>query len=94
MVLEMKAEGWYRDPYKRHRDRWFSDGRPTALVRDDGGEGHDPPPDVPVVEPLVEATSASAENGDDLRRADDPPAKTAFDQDTPVVDQVMQYPNF
>ena len=30
----MKAEGWYQDPYQMHEDRWYSDGTPTALVRD------------------------------------------------------------
>ncbi len=94
MVLAMEAEGWYRDPFKRHKDRWFSDGRPTALVRDDGTEGRDPPPDVPFASPLVEAASAEAENGSDLRRADDPPSGSDFDQDTPVVDRVIRWPNF
>jgi hypothetical protein len=28
------AEGWYRDPYGIHQDRWFSAGTPTSLVRD------------------------------------------------------------
>jgi hypothetical protein len=27
----VQAEGWYRDPYEIHDDRWFSDGRPTRL---------------------------------------------------------------
>jgi hypothetical protein len=31
---ERTAEGWYRDPTGRHEQRWFSDGAPTALVRD------------------------------------------------------------
>jgi hypothetical protein len=30
----MKAQGWYRDPYLVHEDRYFSDGQPTKLVRD------------------------------------------------------------
>jgi hypothetical protein len=25
----MHAEGWYRDPYGLHADRWFSNGRPA-----------------------------------------------------------------
>ena len=29
----MNAEGWYVDPYGLHGARWFSDGTPTALVR-------------------------------------------------------------
>ena len=40
----MKAQGWYGDPFRRHGARWFSDGNPTALVRDDGVESKDPPP--------------------------------------------------
>ena len=66
----MKAEGWYRDPYNVHTDRWFSDGSPTALVRDAGQESHDPPPEPSFNGPLVEADSAEASNGSDLRRAD------------------------
>ena len=30
----MKAQGWYRDPYLVHEDRYFSDGQPTKRVRD------------------------------------------------------------
>ena len=29
----MSAEGWHEDPFAVHEARWFSDGRPTALVR-------------------------------------------------------------
>ena len=37
-------EGWYRDPFKIHEARWFSDGTPTSLVRDAGVESrHEPP---------------------------------------------------
>lgn len=38
----MEAEGWYRDPYLVHEDRWFSAGQPTKLVRDAGIEDYDP----------------------------------------------------
>ena len=38
------AEGWHRDPYLVHEDRWYSDGQPTKLVRDHGAESYDPPP--------------------------------------------------
>jgi hypothetical protein len=41
----MRVQGWYRDPYGRHGERWVSGGRPTALVRDDGAESYDRPPD-------------------------------------------------
>jgi hypothetical protein len=39
-----KAQGWYGDPFRRHNARWFSDGNPTELVRDEGVESKDPPP--------------------------------------------------
>lgn len=51
------AQGWYSDPYGYHKARWFSDGRPTTLVRDDGVESSDPPPEAPFVgglKPVVE----------------------------------------
>jgi hypothetical protein len=41
----MEAEGWYVDPYRRHRARWFSSGTPTELVSDGGEESSDPPPE-------------------------------------------------
>jgi hypothetical protein len=40
----MRAQGWYPDPYESHDDRWFSDGKPTGLVRDKGIESCDEPP--------------------------------------------------
>lgn len=64
----MHAEGWYVDPWRIHEERWFSDGRPTALVRDGTAEGNDPPPDGPVPEPLEEVHHGTAANGSDLRR--------------------------
>jgi len=40
-----QIEGWYRDPFGKHAARWFSDGTPTALVRDAGGvTSQDGPP--------------------------------------------------
>jgi hypothetical protein len=53
-----EAQGWYLDPYGRHEQRWFSAGRPTVLVRDQGVEGHDQPPDTPPPLPLVAAPEA------------------------------------
>jgi hypothetical protein len=67
----MNAEGWYRDPYKIHTDRWFSDGRPTSLVRDNGVESHDPPPSDPPSGELIRSDARGAARDDDLRRADD-----------------------
>jgi len=42
------AEGWFRDPFGVHEDRWISGGRPTKLVRDGGVEGSDEPPPGPM----------------------------------------------
>jgi hypothetical protein len=67
----MDAEGWYLDPYKKHTDRWFSSGRPTKLVRDNGIESYDPPPDEAVIGPLEESHENESHDGADLKRADD-----------------------
>lgn len=75
----MQAEGWYRDPFGIHTDRWISDGQPTALVRDGEREGHDPPPDKAYSGPLVESTTSEAVDGEDLRRANDAGAAAAYD---------------
>jgi hypothetical protein len=39
------AQNWCPDPFGLHEARWFSNGIPTALVRDHGVEAQDPPPD-------------------------------------------------
>ena len=67
----MSEEGWYTDPYRLHEHRWFSDGSPTSLVRDEGKTTTDAPPDSPYIdEPkMVEPAASSAE--DDLRRGGD-----------------------
>lgn len=51
----MEAEGWYRDPFDRHIDRWFSVGHPTSLVRDDRVESRDEPPSGASIEPVLDA---------------------------------------
>jgi len=53
------AEGWYRDPFGIHEDRWMSQGRPTKLVRDAGTEAYDPPPDLPLPAELVPVDSGA-----------------------------------
>jgi hypothetical protein len=66
------AQGWYRDPYGLHEDRYFSQGLPTKLVRDDEHEDYDPPPDQPLPEAdLVPAEQPGGEaaDGSDLLRA-------------------------
>jgi hypothetical protein len=65
------AEGWYRDPYGIHQDRWFSAGTPTSLVRDQGVEGHDDPPGYPPPGPPAEIPEIDKFPADDLRRADE-----------------------
>jgi hypothetical protein len=72
--MRLAAQGWYRDPYAIHEDRYFSDGQPTKLVRDDGAESYDDPPPGPC--PATELIPADPEGsevaaGSGLRRADD-----------------------
>jgi hypothetical protein len=81
----MNAEGWYRDPYQIHTDRWFSDGRPTSLVRDNGIESRDPPPPTPPPGELIES-AAGPEGPDDLRRADDRGEGKAYDPGQAAID--------
>jgi hypothetical protein len=65
-------EGWYLDPFKVHVARWFSDGTPTALVRDkDGAESHDEPPSATFQGDLTPVPEVVASDGDDLLRADE-----------------------
>ena len=81
------AEGWYRDPYGIHQDGWFSAGTPTSLVRDQGTEGRDDPPDYPPPGPPAEIPDVDPFPEDDFRRADQAEANvgrgggpTTFDQ--------------
>ena len=82
----MNAEGWYEDPYRIHQDRWFSDGQPTALVRDGDTESNDPPPDYPPPNPLVASDHATINNGEDLLRSDEEPPLTRAEIFTKVAD--------
>jgi hypothetical protein len=74
----VNAEGWYLDPYGLHVDRWFSDGHPTGLVRDDGVTSQDQPPSTSHPGPLTESANAEP-RGDDLKRADARAAGGSFD---------------
>ena len=56
-----KAQGWYSDPFHRHGARWFSDGNPTALVRDDGVASNDQPPSCAYSGPLDPAPEREGE---------------------------------
>jgi hypothetical protein len=77
--LWVKAQGWYRDPYLVHEDRYFSDGQPTKLVRDGGIETYDPPPDESPKTALVELPPAQPTSGSDLRRIDDLSSGAVYD---------------
>jgi hypothetical protein len=68
-VLWMQKAG--TDPYGVHGDRWFSAGRPTNLVRDDGVESRDEPPPGSVPGPLVEVVEPTSDGPYDLKRAGD-----------------------
>lgn len=64
-------EGWYVDPFRVHAARWFSDGTPTALVRDEGGaESYDGPPSSTFDGDLERVPDTGESDGDDLLRAD------------------------
>ena len=78
-----QAEGWYRDPYRIHDDRWMSAGAPTKLVRDGQAESYDAPPDLPLPDVLEPANSAGNEPGSglDLRRADEACDQHPFSSD-------------
>src|SRR5579863_4258236 len=85
----MRVQGWHPDPYGRHDDRWFSDGKPTRLVRDQGRESYDePPPEYPrgplwpdpavLDEPQREQLRPSGNTGQDV--AHDEPPRTQPEQ--------------
>jgi hypothetical protein len=66
----MEAEGWYADPFGAHEARWFSDGTPTALVRDGLTESHDAPPAIEFDLPLTPIAEDQNTDGNDLLRSD------------------------
>jgi hypothetical protein len=72
MRITSLTQGWYRDPYGLHEDRYFSQGLPTKLVRDSERESYDPPPDRPLpVADLAPAERPPGEaDGSDLLRVD------------------------
>ena len=55
--VDGSEEGWYRDPYGIHEQRWVSQGHATSLVSDRGVERQDEPPDRTPSRPFVPATS-------------------------------------
>jgi hypothetical protein len=77
------AQGWYRDPYGLHEDRYFSQGRPTKLVRDGERESYDEPPDRPLPgADLIPAEQPGGEtaDGSDLLRVDRPSGRYDHDK--------------
>jgi hypothetical protein len=89
----MNAEGWYRDPFGLHTDRWMSDGKPTKLVRDNGVTSNDEPPSDVVPGPLVEADEKPAREGD-LLRADSDEDFDLSDSANAVLDGGIIGPDF
>jgi len=72
MTTKRPAQGWYQDPFGIHELRYFSQDRPTKLVRDGKAESYDSPPDRPLPDgDLVPAAERVAADGADLRRADE-----------------------
>jgi hypothetical protein len=89
----MREEGWYVDPFGAHEARWFSDGEPTALVRDAEEESHDDPPNVPFPSSLVPIDASASAGPEDLHRAG--AADETYDPETgkrAVVDFFVQLP--
>src|SRR5579863_7262764 len=76
------AVGWFRDPFDLNEDRYFSEGRPTKLVRDGGRESLDPPPDRPLAAPPEPSSSHRdpSSAAADLRRADDAERESGHDR--------------
>jgi hypothetical protein len=66
-----RKEGWYTDPFARHEARWMSDGTPTRLVRDEGVESYDDPPDEEPTQTPVSIEADQMADGEDLLRAGD-----------------------
>lgn len=66
----MQAEGWYVDPFAAHAARWFSGGRPTALVRDGGTVFQDEPPSRMFRGRLQAVESPAVGGVEDLLRVD------------------------
>lgn len=87
-----RAQGWYRDPFGNHQDRYFSVGTPTELVRDQTVESYDPPPPGQwVALPVAPAAMApTAQWVDNMRRADDLQRTPAHDVFRKVIDTLSR----
>ena len=71
----MNPEGWFLDPFGHHEARWFSDGVPTALVRDGGIESQDSPPSTAIEGELQRLPEPTQSVEGALLRADDAEAQ-------------------
>jgi hypothetical protein len=73
--MDLPAQGWYKDPYGLHQDRWFSCGLPTKLIRDAGVEGYAEPPDAmpPYGDLAPSDPGPEAPTGSDVHRAGEAP---------------------
>lgn len=91
-MSEQNFEGWFTDPYAVHEARWFSDGRPTKLVRDGTVESYDEPPQGPpsLVPERLEA-DPSAANGHDLVRADDAEQTDPYDSPSQAMEALDSF---
>ena len=47
LTMDQVPQGWGRDPFGRHQERWMSQGEPTDLVRDRGIEARKHVADTP-----------------------------------------------
>lgn len=102
--MAQRAQGWYRDPFGIHEDRYFSDGLPTKLVRDDGTESYDPPPDRAVPDALTSAEGVASPDGvtsadrrtsaDALTPAESPDAAEADQSDLRRADDAAEQPAY
>jgi hypothetical protein len=70
---EQNEEGWFKDVFQIHEDRWYSNGEPTKLVRDGRVESHDMAPlHARPAGPLSPSSHGNIPSSpEDLRRADD-----------------------
>lgn len=50
-MTDRGLQGWSDDPFQLHEARYFSGGRPTKLVRDEGLESYDEPPAAAIAMP-------------------------------------------
>lgn len=76
--IDITLVGWCTDPYGRHDARWFSQGRPTKLVRDFGTESYDVPPAEPPTQPAVRIQNEPPPSNGVLR-ADDVQRQSLLD---------------